>query len=182
MSGFSVEWEFGAEHDGQTRSRPTRARPKRNSVVARNSKLDPETGELLFTLTMAYHPSIATEAANSYATAIEVGWTAIANEEIIWTDIEVIGKSKYLAGSGADLYLAPCDDNCGEAGRGAAGLGGRILYYSPTQFPDTPVHEFKHILGFSHEGFVRPGSILSAFRSRSVTPGDVHGVYRLYTE
>lgn len=80
-----------------------------------------------------------------------------------------------------EVHLAPCRRPYCDAEWGSAQRGGRTMYYVPTQRPDTPSHEFGHILGRGHPHSTDdPRSIMGPSRDRKVQPSDVERIRNCY--
>lgn len=109
--------------------------------------------------------------ARAYAQAIEDGWS-------------MTGIDLQIVSSGGDVRVIPCGKDCSINPRdggylGAAQVGGRTMFYGKSQYVDTPVHEFGHIIGLHHPNSAK-GSIMGSPPHRRILDDDLNRLRRLY--
>ncbi|MFC3122874.1 RHS repeat-associated core domain-containing protein [Agaribacter flavus] len=170
----AMKQDWGTENIETEQNGKSSLYPKdrKNEILAPKITVDKD-GNITFTdkVTVSYS-GIDEATAQAYIESAEAGWEELS------LDLELV------SGSDGDLTISPCTDVCSvhpiDGGYlGAAAVGGRSIYYGASQFTDTPVHEFGHILGLSHTGTLR-GSIMGGFRPRTVNSQDLSRLRRLY--
>ncbi|MBS0400819.1 MAG: hypothetical protein JSR95_19325, partial [Proteobacteria bacterium] len=107
-------------------------------------------------INVAYTSGVGPDAAAAYFDQITDDYAAKG----IILRFNIVGEADHLL-AGVDILLGTCGSapgSCGEAGMGEAETGGRRIWYSPTQMPTVPDHEFGHILGLddSTSGIMGP--------------------------
>ena len=155
-----------------------------NKRLLRKGKITVDESGVAMEATIWKHPSISDHVAQDYVDGINAMWNVDHGDGLsVSMKLSLVSNRDQ-----ADLRLFPCGASFCPKGGGAASIGGRNIYHSPTGRLTTPAHEMGHILGLDHTYPLKPPlnqyfqerSIMSYAANRKVMPEDVQRLRSLY--
>jgi RHS repeat-associated protein len=137
-------------------------------------------------VTASYDRSISRQTAERYVESIGRDWNTEfpagdGRMYVVKTTITLM-EAVPLSGRGGDVHLTRCSaTDCNWLHPGRANPSRGVMEIDePEQHPNTPAHEFGHILGLGHRMYVNDSIMRGYTPDRALSVGDLMRVSKLY--